>query len=130
MRVLLADNDVRVRWALRTYLREELGLDTVAEAADTAALLTEARTSPPDLILMEWDLPGQPLEGALKSLREQGLRSRVIVLSRRPECEQAAIAAGTDAFVCKAGPPGQLRDALHGLIGGWEDPRGQPDSSS
>jgi DNA-binding NarL/FixJ family response regulator len=118
MRVLLADNHVRVRWALRTYLREELGLDTVAEAADTAALLTEARTSRPDLILVEWDLPGQPLERVLKSLRDEGLCSRVIVLSQRPECERAAIAAGADVFVCKAGPPGQLGAALHRLTGG------------
>jgi DNA-binding NarL/FixJ family response regulator len=118
MHVLLADNHVRVLWALRTYLMEELGLDAVSEAADTAALLTEARASCPDLILVEWDLPGQPLEEVLKSLRDEGLRTRVIVLSQRPECEQAAMAAGADAFVCKAGPPGGLGAALRGLTGG------------
>ena len=124
MRALLADNHVRVRWALRTYLREELGLEMVAEAADATTLLAEARTSRPDLILAEWDLPGQPLEGVLESLRDQGLHARVIVLSRRPECERAALAAGADVFVCKAGPPGQLGAALHGLIGDGDPPPG------
>jgi DNA-binding NarL/FixJ family response regulator len=123
MRVLLADNHVRVRWALRTYLKEELGLDTVAEVADAATLLAEAQTSRPDLILVEWDLPGQPLEGVLASLRNQGLQTRVIVLSRRSECERAALAAGADAFVWKARPPGQLRAVLHALSGnGTNDP--------
>jgi DNA-binding NarL/FixJ family response regulator len=107
MRVLLADNHVQVRWALRTYLREELGLDMVAEVADGTALLVEARASGADLILVEWDLPGQPLEGVLASLRELDIPARIIVLSRRSECERAALAAGADVFVCKAGPPDQ-----------------------
>jgi DNA-binding NarL/FixJ family response regulator len=124
MRVLLADNHVRVRWALRTYVREEPGLDMVAEVADTTALLAEARASRPDLILVEWDLPGQPLEGVLGSLRDLGFPARIIVLSRRPECERAALAAGADVFVCKAGPPGQLGAALHGLIGDGDPPPG------
>jgi DNA-binding NarL/FixJ family response regulator len=124
MRVLLADNHVRVRWALRTYLREELGLEMVAEVADATALLAEARTSSPDLILVEWDLPGEPMEGVLELLRDQGLHAHVVVLSRRPECERAALAAGADVFVCKAGPPGQLGAALHDLIGAESPPVG------
>jgi len=124
MRVLLADNHVRVRWALQTYLREELGLEMVAEVADGTALLAEARASRPDLILVEWDLPGQPLEMVLGSLRELDIPARIIVLSRRPECERAALAAGADVFVCKAGPPGQLRAALHRLIGAEIRPPG------
>jgi len=117
MRVLLADNHVQVRWALRTYLREELGLDSVDEVTDTAGLLSGAQASCPNLILVEWDLPGQPVGQVLSSLRELNTPAQIVVLSRRSECKEAALAAGADTFVCKAGPPGELSAVLRKLIG-------------
>jgi two-component system, NarL family, nitrate/nitrite response regulator NarL len=124
MRVLLADNHVQVRWALRTYLREELGLVILDEVTDAQGLLIGAKACCPSLILVEWDLPGQPIREVLPSLRELNPSVQIVVLSRRSECRLAALAAGANAFVCKAGPPGQLSAALRELLGGGKPSSG------
>ena len=51
-------------------------------------------TLDPDVILLEWELTGEPADGLLAALRALGLRSKVIVLRNRPESETAALAAG------------------------------------
>jgi DNA-binding NarL/FixJ family response regulator len=116
MRVLIADAHPEVRWALRTVIREELGLTVVGEVSDTEHLLDEARAQHPDVILLEWELPGQPGEELFADLGTLNHGSRVIVLSRRPEARQAALAAGAEAFVSKADAPEQLLTALRTLV--------------
>jgi DNA-binding NarL/FixJ family response regulator len=101
MRVLIADAHPEVRWALRTVIREELGLTVVGEVSDTEHL---------------WELPGQPGEELFADLGTLNHGSRVIVLSRRPEARQAALAAGAEAFVSKADAPEQLLTALRTLV--------------
>jgi DNA-binding NarL/FixJ family response regulator len=48
-------------------------------------------------------------------LREAYPGLAVIVLSGHPEVEEAAVAAGADAFVSKADPPEVLLDAIAGV---------------
>jgi DNA-binding NarL/FixJ family response regulator len=115
MRVLLADHNSQVRWALRTAIREEPGLIVVGEATEAEALLSQAQALRPDLILLEWELPGQPMEEVLSTLRASSNGCQVIILSRQPECETAALAAGADAFISKAAAPEELLTALRAL---------------
>ena len=112
MRVLLADDHTQVRWALRTVIREASGLTVVGEASDAENLLSQAQSLQPDLILLEWELPGRLGGDLLSSLRALNHQPRVIVLSHRPESEEAALAADADAFVSKADPPERLLSAL------------------
>jgi DNA-binding NarL/FixJ family response regulator len=116
MRVLLADGHTQVRWALRTAIREEPGLTVIGEASNAQTLLSQAPGLQPDLILLEWELPGAPIGGALLSaLRDLDLQARVVVLGRQPEAELAALSAGADLFVNKAAGPAQLLAALRTL---------------
>jgi DNA-binding NarL/FixJ family response regulator len=78
--------------------------------------LDEAQAQHPDLILLEWELPGQPGEGLLAELGTLNDGSRVVVLSRQPEARQAALAAGAEAFVSKADAPDKLLAALRRLV--------------
>jgi DNA-binding NarL/FixJ family response regulator len=118
MRVLLADGHTNVRWALRTAIREEAGLIVIGEAYNGQTLLSQAQDLHPDLILLEWELPGTPTGGALLSaLQDLDLQARVVVLSRQPEAGLSALSAGADLFVNKADGPGQLLAALRTLAG-------------
>lgn len=116
MRVLLADAHRNVRWALRTAITEEPGLTVVGEVSDADHLLSQAQALQPDLILLEWELPGRTGEELLADLGTLNHGSRVIVLSGRPEARQAALAAGAEAFVSKADAPHQLLTTLHKLV--------------
>jgi DNA-binding NarL/FixJ family response regulator len=115
MRILIADSDPRVRRALQMLLEQEPEL-TVSESAGLNSLAAQARVFKPDLLLLDWELPGRPAAALLLALGALDVRPRVIALSRRPEAESAALAAGADAFVSKADPPERLLTTLRGFI--------------
>jgi DNA-binding NarL/FixJ family response regulator len=115
MRILLADDQPKVRLGLRLLLEQDQGLTVVAEATDAEGLLAHAETAQPDLVLLDWSLqasPGLDLVPALRRLRPD---LAVIVLSGLPEAEQDSLEAGADAFVSKADPPEQLLAAIAGV---------------
>lgn len=87
----------------------------VGEASGADTLLSQALTLQPDLILLEWELAGWPVDKLLSALRALDLSARVIVLSWQPESEQAAMDAGADGFVSKASGPEELVAALRRL---------------
>jgi DNA-binding NarL/FixJ family response regulator len=112
MRVLLADDQMKVRSALRLLLEQEPGLSVVGEAAEAEDLLAQVRTEYPDLVLLDWELPDQGGAATLAGLRAARPGPMVIALSGRPEARRAALAAGADAFVSKGDPPERLLAAV------------------
>lgn len=115
MRVVLADNQPKVRSALQLLLKHALDISAVTEAGETKALLEQIRTIHPDLVLLDWELPGLSAIGSLSALREGCPKLLVIVLSGRPEVGEQALAAGADAFVSKIDPPESLLAVLHSV---------------
>lgn len=119
MRVLLADDQKELRSAMRLLLEQEPDTTLVGEVTEVAALVVEVTAASPDLLLLDWELP--ELKGAdagkrlLQSLHGKHPHLLVIVLSGRPECGRAALAAGANAFVSKTEPPEKLLAALNGL---------------
>jgi DNA-binding NarL/FixJ family response regulator len=116
MRVLLADDHSRVRWVLRTIIREEPGWVVVGEVSRAEQCLSRALALRPDLILLEWGLPGQPVDQLLSAMHALPVPPRVIILSGRPELRTAALAAGADAFVAKADASHKLLDTLEEMM--------------
>jgi CheY-like chemotaxis protein len=115
VRILVADNDARVRSALKTLLKQEPGL-VIAECSDLESLVVQVKEFKPDLVLLDWVLQGRPATALLFAAHAADPWPKMIVLSGRPESEQAALAAGADAFVCKADPPERLLSTLHKLV--------------
>ncbi len=116
MRILLADDQSKVRSALRLLLEQHPALSVVAEAADAEALLAQAKKTHPDLALLDWELPGQAALDLLPVLRASCPGLYVIALSSRPEAGQAALADGADSFVSKGEPPERLLAAIDQVI--------------
>jgi DNA-binding NarL/FixJ family response regulator len=112
MRIVLANRQARVRFALRALLEQQSNLSILGEASDTESLLDLARTACPDMVLLDWKMQGQAIPNLLIALRQQCPEITVIVLSSRPEMRQAALAASADAFVSKADPPERLLEAI------------------
>lgn len=122
MRILLADDQARVRSALRLLLEQEPGLCVVGEAAETEEILAQIQATRPDLMLLDWELPGLALASSIRSgkqllsvLHGHCPDLRVIALSGQLEARQAALAAGADAFVSKGDPPERLLATLRKL---------------
>ncbi len=122
MRILLVDDQSKIRSALRLLLEQEEGMTVVGEVAKAEDLLSQVETTQPDLALLDWELPGlqhadPPTRFAsaprlLSELRAHCPRLRVIALSGRPEARQNALKAGVDAFVSKGDPAESLLQTL------------------
>jgi DNA-binding NarL/FixJ family response regulator len=112
MRILLADDQARVRFALRVLLERQPGLAVVGEAANGRDLVDQINATRPDTILLDWELPGLTAVRAVPSLRRAYPLLIVIALSGRSEARQAAAAAGASAFVSKTDPPECLLAAI------------------
>lgn len=114
MRILLADDEAKVLSALRLLLEQQPDLAVAGEALDSADLLAQVTGGRPDLILLDWELPGMRPKDLICALRDLAPTVRVIALSGRPEARAAALKAGAVAFVSKGDPPDIVLAALCG----------------
>lgn len=112
MRVLLAEDQPKVRFALRVLLERQPGIHIVGEAVDADELLDQSREACPDLVLLAWGLPGQKMTDLIGALHSLCPRLAVVALSGRPEAQISALAAGADAFVSKGEPADHLLAAI------------------
>ncbi len=112
MRIILADNQPKVRLAMQLLLGQEEERSVVGEVANTEDLFAQIEKTSPDLVLLDWDLPGVPMVDLLSALNNTYPALSVIALSWRLEMEYTALDAGADAFVSKADPPEQLLAAI------------------
>jgi two-component system nitrate/nitrite response regulator NarL len=121
MRILLADGQAKVRFALRVLLDRQPGLEIVGEAADAEELMAQAASRYPDLVLLGWELPSSPGTDLLPNLRSVCPELSVIALSGRPEARRVALDAGAKAFVSKSDPPERLLAAIRNCLPQPED---------
>lgn len=115
MRVLLADDEPKVRSALRLILEQLQEVESVDEATDSESLTLKLQSNPPDLLLVDWELPGLDPEASFLDLNSI-IPMKVIVLSGR--CclpPKTALSAGVDAFISKCDPPDRLFATLHSM---------------
>ncbi len=100
---LVVDASPVVRTVLKIAL-EALEF-AVSEAATGLAALEHCRTSPPDLVVVEWDLPDMPGLKVLKLLRDGGAGGKpaVVFCSRRdgPAEMADAVREGAAEYIVK-----------------------------
>jgi two-component system response regulator DesR len=112
MRILIADTQPKVCFALQVLLQRQPDLNVVGEANDAQSLLEEVESECPDVVLLGWELPGMEMDSLVPRLRESCPGIVVIALSGRLEAHRAADKLGVDAFVSKASPPDHLLAAI------------------
>jgi PAS domain S-box-containing protein len=81
-RILLVDDDPRVRRVISTMLSRHSGWEICGEAGDGQQSVELARTTNPDLILMDVSMPGMNGLDATRILRREIPRSDVILVSQ------------------------------------------------
>ena len=111
MRVLIADDQPNVRFALKLVL-EQQGIDVAGDVSDSSELLAWFKTNQADLLLLDWELPNQPGKKIIPILRAKYPNLTVIVMNSRPQTRIEAISAGADGFVSKGDPPEYLLSLL------------------
>ena len=113
LRIILADRQDTVRSAIRLLLEQEESLCVVGEAESADQLLSQIDCASPDMVLLDWDLPGLTGQELLETLLRLRPDISVIVLSGRPDVRRLALEAGAAAFVTKTEPPDRLLSAVY-----------------
>lgn len=114
MKILLADDQPRVRFALRVLLEQQPGWMVVGEARNAAEMLEHIRLRAPDLVLLDDDLPGGTPGWRLDAVRGACPNVRIIVLGEeRPNPDGSS---APDAFASKANPPEHLLKVIHACV--------------
>jgi CheY-like chemotaxis protein len=124
-RILLVEDHATMRAAIRAIL-EPAGHDVV-EVADGAAALEAVRTSPPDLVVLDLNIPGTPGEEVLHAIRLDPSASGigiVVVTAAEEERRAEVMAAGADAYFTKPFGPAALLQTVSRVLGGSEPPAG------
>lgn len=115
MRVLIADGRQEIRAALGLLLSQESEIHVVGESGNSQELLTSIETLCPDVVLLDFELPGLPTADLLAKLYARDASPRVLILCSRTQRAQAALAAGTHTFIDKTAHPRRLVTALRVL---------------
>ncbi len=119
MKILIVDDHPIVRAGVRRLLAGEPGIE-IAEAASGKEALTAARATPPDLVILDLNLPGMGGFDIIARLVRDKPRPRILVLSMHddPIFAMRALEAGADGYVSKNAPPTQIIEAVTRLAKG------------
>jgi DNA-binding NarL/FixJ family response regulator len=112
MRILLADHHPQALWALKTAFQEKSEFEVTGEAVDAEGLLAEAAANPPDLALVDWELPGRSIDDLIAALHACEPRPIIVMMGSKPEYGRLMLKAGADAFVSKGDQPDWLFETL------------------
>ncbi|MDX6310650.1 MAG: hypothetical protein QOF84_3234 [Streptomyces sp.] len=120
IRVLLVDDHQVVRRGLRTFLEVQPDIEVVGEAGDGDEGVLRAQELTPDVILMDVKMPGTDGIAALRRLREEGSKARVLVVTSFTEKRTVvpALRAGAAGYVYKDVDPDALAGAIRSVHAG------------
>ena len=114
IRVLLADDDPKVRRGLRMRLELESDFAIVGEASDGRSAVTQATSLAADVVLMDVRMPGIDGIEATVALQAEARIPAVVMVSLCDDSEtrERSIRAGAVAYICKHEPAESLIAAI------------------
>ncbi len=106
------DANLRVLW--RRVLRRHQDFAFVSEFGDAESALAELRSNPPDLVLVDWNLPGMDGITLIEKLKDAHPKIRAVLVTAhdKDELPYSAFASGADGFLFKPVPIRELADKL------------------
>lgn len=119
--VLVVDDSATIRGFCKLCLRP-LSLE-VAEAEEGAAALIFVRNTPPNLIIVDVNMPGMDGITFLRALRDEanpavrGIPVLLLTGDRDPAVRERGLAAGATEFVEKPIKPPALQAAVRRYVG-------------
>ncbi len=114
-KVLVVDNDARVRAALCALIGSSPGLSVAGEASARSVAYQANEKLCPDVVVLDILLP--TADEGLELLKDLAVNRRAVVaLSIRDGLRTAAFAAGAAAFVEKYAGPDALLETLRDVV--------------
>ncbi|WP_397472159.1 two-component system response regulator NarL [Rheinheimera sp.] len=118
--VMLIDDHPLLRKGLKQLLALEDDLEVVAEASGGAEAIPLAVELDPDLIILDLNMQGMDGIATLKRLRDDGVTSRIVMLTVSDADEDVvnAISNGADGYLLKDSDPEILLEHIKRALSG------------
>lgn len=115
IRALIVEDEKYLVGLLRKYLERE-GFE-VDEALDGPAALEVARRSEPDVVVLDWMLPGLDGMGVLRELRRFSDAYVIMLTAREGEVDRiVGLSTGADDYLVKPFSPGELVARIRAML--------------
>jgi DNA-binding NarL/FixJ family response regulator len=118
VRVLIVDDSTGFLRAVSGFLATLPGVEVIGQALNGGHGLRMAQELRPDLVLLDWMMPGMNGLDTARAIKGLPGAPKVVLLSllNGPECIADARAAGADAFLFKGELTNQLPAVLQNLF--------------
>lgn len=114
-RIMIVEDSLRARCALRALISQQAGVEITAEASNGQEAIQIINEQMPDIVLMDVRMPVMDGLEATRLIKAKWSRVRVIMLTMYPENRAEAIEAGADAFLLKGCPVEEVMSVIHDL---------------
>lgn len=120
IRVLIADDHKMVREGLRRILEFDGEIKVIDEADNGEECIKKIRSSKPDIVLLDINMPVMNGIEALQEIRKKKLKTKVIILTVHNEIEYLlrAVDIGIDGYVLKDSDAHELIRAVTSVYEG------------
>ncbi|NLX70805.1 MAG: response regulator transcription factor [Clostridiales bacterium] len=120
IKVLIADDHSLIRKGLEQLLELEGDIEVIGEASNGKEAVEKAIQLNPDVILMDVNMPVQNGVNAIRELKENGCKAKVVVLTIHDDQEYLveAVKVGADGYIMKDAEIDHLIKAIRDVYRG------------
>ena len=120
IRVLVADDHAVLRSGLRLLINTQPDMEVVGEAGTFFETLEAVRSIQPDVISLDWEMPGGTGAKLIETLARDFPQTRILVLTMHhdPAYFRLAVASGAAGYVMKKSADSELLTAIRTVAKG------------
>ena len=119
MKIGLCDDNLNFTESLQQYIDDTPGFEVTVSAISAEEIMQDVKLNPPDIILMDIDMPGISGIEATRKLKKENPALHILILTVYEDEEKIfdAIIAGASGYILKKSAPEKIIEALREV---WE----------
>ncbi|WP_130860670.1 response regulator transcription factor [Gracilibacillus phocaeensis] len=120
MKIIIVDDDEMVYESLQLLLSREQDIQVIGTANDGEQAIALCETSPPDVVLMDIQMPGIDGIQATREIKKRWPQIRVMMLTTFEDEQniRLALLAGAEGYLLKSAQPQDMAQQLRTLVSG------------
>ncbi len=117
IRIVLAEDHTIVRQGLRSILEKQPGMEVIAEAENGREAVQIAEKLKPDVILMDFSMPGLNGLEATRQIKQRMPNTKILILTRHANKEyiKSILRAGASGYLIKKSAAEELVIAIQSV---------------
>ena len=114
-KIMVVEDSSRARSALAAFMSLQAGIQISAEASNGLEAISKIKSCPPDIVIMDMQMPVMDGLEAIKIIKKRWPWIKVIALTMYHNYRSKAYSAGADAFLVKGCSVAELISTVYNL---------------